>query len=90
MLRTEKHGTVERGFADIWRDAQRRRSEYLSTVGRQFFQETGPPNSIRRATRITGRSAASQSEHTYLAFDSKSGSAADRPSNVPDRSGRAA
>ena len=89
-LRTDRHGSVGTGFAEIWRNAQRRRSEYLSSLGRQFLPETRPPNSIRAGTGMTSRRATPQSEHAYLAIDSKSGVAADGPSNVPGRNGLAA
>jgi hypothetical protein len=85
IVHTENQDLFERGFAEIWRNAQRRRSEYLSSVSRQFFHGTKLRSSIGRATRVNANIITSP-EHDRLALDSKNIVAADNTSNPPDRS----
>jgi hypothetical protein len=82
IVHAENHGSFELGFAELWRNAQRRRSEYLSSLGRQFFHGTRSPSSIGLATRMASWP---RPGHAHLAFDSKNSIAADSTSEPLDK-----
>lgn len=84
---------IGEGVAEIWRHAQRRRGEYLGLWFRQVFhgaKTPNAPNAIEFAVKIANHNVTPQSEHAHLAIDSKSGFAAKRTLERPDRTNLAA
>jgi hypothetical protein len=88
IVHTENHCSIEPRFSEIWLDALRLRSEYVSSLSSQFFHKTARPSSTISTTStktMPNRSAASQPEPAATTFVGDTVVSVDAAPKPPDR-----